>query len=273
MSASDYMRSTDVEVFRDAAKRYAVWILLRASNPAGKQYIGVHGFVPKRIDCKAKTADKDVPLPGVPGRKKMAGLVVNPEIEGMLLAFDDTTDIVKNWREFEPLCYLPKPGPPPLWIPGGKQYSVQMDPTHERYGCVVFSVSSNRAAASYIHSDYDLYGIVLDSDPSSNVRVKDEEGRHGQPHTRSRLFFDVQHYLNHRMGVPMILHGEQETFKEDFDDKLDVFPPDGGFPFEAYGADAIRRLYKETFQGRPIYGGDAIPKPLFGLWQVIRPNT
>ena len=273
MPASDYMRPTDVTVFRDAAKRYGVWIVVRASNPAGKQYIGVHGYTPKRIDCKAKTADKDVTLPGVVGRKKTAGLVVNPEIEGMLAAFEDTQDIVKNWLEFKPFCYFPQPGPPPLWFPGGKQYSIQMDPSHERYGCVLFSISCNRAAASFIHSDYDLYGIVLEADPAANVRVADEGGRLGQPHTRSQLFFDVQHYLNHRMGVAMILHGEQETFKEDFDDNLDVFCPDGEKIIEAYGANAIRRLYEVTFKGRLLYGKNANPKPLFGLWKVLRPDT
>lgn len=161
----------------------------------------------------------------------------------------------------------------PPWFPNGKQYSVQMDPSHQRYGCVLLSVSSNRAAASYVHSDYDLYGIVPAADPSSNVRVVDREGRHGQEHTRSRFFFDVQHYLNQRMGVPLIPHGEQETFKEDFDDKLDVFCPDDETIIQTYGADAIRRLYSVTFKGRQLYGKSATPKPFFGQWQLLRPNA
>ena len=274
MSVNDYMRPIDIKVFHDAAKakQFRGWIVLRASNPAGKQYIGVHGYVPKRIDCKAKTADKDVSLPGIPGKKKTAGLVVNPEIEGMLGAFEDTDKIVDEWLKFKHLCYIPKPGPPLPWFPGGKQYSVQMDPSNERFGCVLFSVSSNSAAASYIHSDYDLFGIVPESDASSNVRVVDEGGRHGQPHTRSRLFFDVQHYLNNRMGVPMILHGEQETFKEDWNDNIDVFCPDGETIIEAYGPAAIRHLYTVTFKGRQMYGKGANPKPYFGLWEVLSPN-
>src|SRR5580692_5097778 len=174
MSASDYMRPIDIKAFQDAAKRFNIWILLRASNPAGKQLIGLRGYVPKRIDCKAKTADSNVTLPDVPGLKKTAGLVVNPEIKGMLAAFKDPKDIVKEWLKFKPLCYFPKAGPLPPWLPEGKQYSVQMDPANERYGCVLFSISSNRAAASYIHSDYDLYAIVAGSDPSINVRVADQ---------------------------------------------------------------------------------------------------
>jgi hypothetical protein len=273
MSASDYMRPIDVETFCKAARFFSCWIVVRASNPAGKQYIGVHGFVPKRIDCKAKTAKTDVNLPGSLGWKKTAGLVVNPEIDGMLNAFGKGKDILEEWHKLKPLVYFPKPGTQPLWFPNGMQYSVQMDPASERYGCVLFSVSSNRAAATYVHSDYDLFGIVPESDPSSNVRVVDEGGRHGQAHARSRNFFDVQHYINHHIGVPMVLHGEQDTFKDDLNDRLDVFPPNGGAPFEAYGVEAITRLYSVTFKGRPLYGKDSNPKPLFGLWQVLRPNA
>jgi len=267
------MRPIDVAAFCSAAKHFDVWIVVRASNPAGKQYIGLRGYVPKRIDCKAKTAKTDVNLLGAPGLKKTAGLVVNPEIDGMIAAFADSKGIVEEWNKFKPLCYIPKPGPQPLWFPNGMQYSVQMDPSSDRYGCVLFSVSSNRAAASYIHSDYDLFGIVPMSDPSSNIRVVDQGGRHGQPHARGRNFFDVQHYVNNRIGVPMVLHGEQDTFKDDLNDKLDVFPPDGGTPFEAYGPEAITRLYKITFRGRPMYGKDSNPKPFFGLWQALGPNS
>jgi hypothetical protein len=271
MSVTDYMRSTDIKVFCDAAKHFRVWILVRASNPAGKQYIGIHGYTPKRLDCKAKTADKDAMLPRGLGIKRTAGLVVNPEIDGMLTAFDDTTGIMKEWFKFKPICSFPKPGPPLLWFPDGKQYSVQMDASHERYGCVLFSVSSNRAAASYIHSDYDLYGIVPEDNPAANIRTEPEK-RFNQDHTRGRQFFDLQHYLNHRMGVPMIQHGEQETFKEDLNDNLDVFCPDGEKIIEAYGADAILRLYTVTFKGRQMYGGDSSPKPFFGRWQILGPK-
>jgi len=144
-----------------------------------------------------------------------------------------------------------------------------MDPGHERYGCVLFSISSNRPAASYIHSDYDLYGIVPEDRPDTNIRVK--EKRLGQDHTRSQLFFDVQHYLNHRMGVAMILHGEQDTFKEDMNDNLDVFCPDGEKIIEAYGPDAVLQLYTVTFKGRAMYGKGSNPKPYFGQWQALGP--
>ena len=58
MSAHDYMRAHDVGVFNAAAVRFKAWILVRRSNPAAKDYIGKAGYVPKRLDCKAKSADK-----------------------------------------------------------------------------------------------------------------------------------------------------------------------------------------------------------------------
>src|SRR5579864_7901643 len=63
-AASDYMRDLDIQTFKAAAKLYNVWILVRESNPAARQYIGVKGYSPKRLDCKAKTAKRDVELSG-----------------------------------------------------------------------------------------------------------------------------------------------------------------------------------------------------------------
>lgn len=271
MSVSNYMRPNDVTAFLETAARFHAWILLRASNPAAKQYIGVAGFLPKRLDCKAKTAKRNATLPGKLGEKKTAGLVVDPTIQGMSSAFDGMAKVLKAWNDFRDKCYIPKPDKPVTYFPDGKFYSVQMDPSHERYGCVLFSLSSQRLSASYLHSDYDLFGIVSEKDPAANVRV--EEKRLGEDHSRSQEFFDLQHYLNNRMGVAMILHGAQETYKDDWDDNLDVFCPDGKTILQAYGADAIQRLYRDTFRGRQLYGPNAKPKPFFGNWQMLRPDS
>ena len=265
MSVNDYMRDVDIQAFRDAAKFYNVWILVRASNKEAKKFIGCPGFVPKRLDCKAKTADRNVAIRGLPGAAQTGGLVVDPLLDDMALrdAFESPKKherAIRYWREFEGLCYIPKPGEKLLWFPGGKLYSVQVDRSHPHYGCVIFSSSSNAAAGSYIHSDYDLYGIVRADDPASNVRVK--ETRLGQVHSRGRELFDIQHFLNKRMGVPMIQHGEQEKYSDDMDDTLDVFWPDRVTVTEERGAPAIRKLYQTTFQGRPLYGKDGNPRGL-----------
>ncbi len=265
-SASDYMRDLDIQVFKAAAKEYNVWILVRESNPAARQYIGVKGYAPKRLDCKAKTAKRDVELPGGLGKKRTAGLVVNPNITGMLGAFGKPAKALEKWDEFSPLCFIPEPGRNVTYFPGGKFYSVQMDPASEHYGCVLFSPISLRAAASYVHSDYDLFAIVPGDEPKLTFRVS--ETRLEQQHSRSKMLFDVQHYLNRRMGVTMILHGEQETFSDDVNDTLDVFYPDGRVE-RRKGPAEIQQLYDETFEGRQLYGPDAVPIPAGGKWEVL----
>jgi hypothetical protein len=269
MSAHDYMRDGDVRVFSAAAVRFKVWILVRRSNVAAKQYIGEPKYTPKRLDCKAKTADRDTEVPGL-GTKKTAGLVVDPTLPGFHTAFDTVRkyhSALAIWDKFKYQCYLPAPGDPALtWYPKGKVYSVQLDQNHVHYGCALFSQSSLISAAKYIHSDYDLYAIVHRDDPTSNVRVTEQ--RLGQNHSRGREFLDLQIWVNRNMGVPMVLHGDQEKYSDDTDDKVDVFWPDGKIS-EAYGSEAIRKLYEQTFQGRKLYGPGEKPQPFFGRWEQI----
>src|SRR5271156_2274451 len=66
------MRPQDKLVFLEAASHFQVWILVRRTNVASLKYIGKPGYIPKRIDCKAKTADLDKT------NLKLAGLVVSP---------------------------------------------------------------------------------------------------------------------------------------------------------------------------------------------------
>jgi hypothetical protein len=208
-----------------------------------------------------------VELPGASGKKRTAGLVVNPTIKGMAAAFDNPAKALEFWEKFSPHCYIPEPGKNLPWFPGGKFYSVQMDPASQHYGCVLFSAISHRAAASYVHSDYDLFAIVPADEPALTFRVKEE--RLDQKHSRSQKLFDVQHFLNRRMGVAMILHGEQETFSGDVNDTLDVFCPDGQTVLRRKGPAEIQQLYEKTFEGRQLYGPDAVPLPAGGKWEVL----
>jgi hypothetical protein len=268
MSAYDYMRDTDVPVFCAAAARFKVWILVRRSNVAAKQYIGDVKYAAKRLDCKAKTADKDAQIPGL-GTKRTAGLVVDPTLPGFDSAFETVKKMhsaLKFWEKFKHQCWIPSPGDRMTYFPKGKLYSVQMDQNHPHYGCVMFSSSSLISAGKYIYSDYDLYAIVHKDDPTSNVRVTEE--RLGQNHSRGREFLDLQIWLNRNLGVPMVLHGDQEKYSDDTDDKVDVFWPDGKMS-EAYSSEAIKKLYSETFQGRKMYGPGEKPQPFFGKWEKL----
>ena len=55
------MRPQDKTIFLNAARQFQVWILVRRTNRASLEYVTRAGYMPKRIDCKAKTADTDIP--------------------------------------------------------------------------------------------------------------------------------------------------------------------------------------------------------------------
>jgi hypothetical protein len=138
---------------------------------------------------------------------------------------------------------------------------------HPRYGCVLFSSGSLISAGKYIHADYDLFAIVPEKDETANIRVHEE--RLGVSHSRGREFLDLQIWLNRNMGVPMVLHGDQEKYSDDTDDRVDVFWPDGRDATEAYGSARIKALYETTFKGRKMYGPAVQPQPYFGKWVRI----
>lgn len=251
MSVYDHMRKQDVAVFQQAARFYRVWILVRRTNSASVPYIGEPGYVPKRLDCKAKTADFDVTLPGL-GEKKLAGLVVHPLLPGMEAAFKPgkSASVYKEWKKFEHLVHMPDPAKPRVYLPTDKPYTVQMDTAHKHYGCVMLSPYGLATNVKYIHGDYDLYAIVHESDPTKTERVVEE--RLGQLHARGREFFDIQHFLNRHMGVAMVLHGDQEKYAEHSDEPVDVFWPDGRFT-EVHGRGELEELYRTTFGGRQTF--------------------
>ena len=57
MAVFDYMPQRHVAAFKRAAGHFVVWILVRRGNPASKKFIGQPGYIPKMLDCKAKTAE------------------------------------------------------------------------------------------------------------------------------------------------------------------------------------------------------------------------
>ena len=262
------MRPQDIDTFKAAAKRFNAWILVRRTNSESIKYAGERDYVPKRLDCKAKTADFDVVLPGI-GKRLTAGLVVNPTLPGFENAFKQGkyTEALTEWNGFKPLVHFPDPGKPVTYFPGGKFYSVQMNPAHKHFGCVMFSSSSLAAAGKYIHGDYDLYAIIPADNPGTNVRVV--ETRFGNiPHARGKEFTDVQIFLNSRMGVPMVLHGEQEKYKDHTDEPIDIFCPDGDIA-EACGRSGLEIFYEALFDGRRTFAKGAATSGAGGNWQKV----
>ena len=253
---ADAMRAYQ-RAFSKAATWFKVYILVRRTNLMSLPYVGLPGFVAKRLDCKAKTADSHYVHPQF-GPKTVAGLVVDPTITGpdAFLTQRKYEAALQEWRGFAATmldpAVLTQAGQSGLtYIPNGRFYFVDLDPGSARYGCVKFSSSSLMTAAAYIHGDYDLYGIVRADSPARNVAVT--ETRLGQKHVRSPEFLDVQIYVNRELGVPMILHGAQESYSgEHSDEGIDVFGPDGTFVGKENRIE-IARLYETVFKGRRLF--------------------
>lgn len=248
------MRSLDVSAFQKAAQFYNVYILVRRTNSESIKYINRNGYVAKRLDCKAKTADFSVTIAG--RTKQVAGLVVDPTLQGMDRAFkpEKLMDARKEWDKFKSLLApdaLTEEGKPTYtYLPDGKHYAVQLDRNHKHFGCVMFSSNSLLNAGKYIHGDYDLYDIVPVENSKENIVYT--EKRHDFPHNRGKRFFDVQHFLNRNMGVPLVLHGSQAKFKSHTNEAIDIFCPDGKVK-ETNTLKEIQLLYATVFNGREPY--------------------
>ena len=244
--AGNYIHSDHIMAFKRVAKRCRVWILVRCYNPASGDYIGKSGYQPKRLDCKAKTAAIDL------GKYKLAGLVVDPEIQPK--AFPGR-DVSKAWKDFQANYYKPSASEQRAYLPTGKTYTVQLDPAHKHYGCIVNTKYGQLHPNNfiYVYGDYDLYGLVSEDDPSNNVFVPGVWfGKFH--HSKGHEFFDVQNQLNIETGIAMILHGSQEKYSAHTDEDIVVFWPDGQTITECKGRNAIEQMYRETFEGRLAKG-------------------
>jgi len=263
----DYMPARHVEGFKRAAARFQVWILVRRGNPKSLPWIGKPGYIPKLLDCKAKTAENDVNGPG-----STAGLVASPILLPTAFGPKKLAKALVEWEKFAPHLYAFSPRTSHADDKAGKHYTIQMDRTHKHYGCVMYKPVF-RSLGEYIHADYDLYAVVPYAEPASNVRVT-ETGFGGENHSRSPRLHDVQYFLKaagilpgQEAGTPMVRHGEQETFKTDWDDTVDVFWPDGKSITELKGAAAIQQFYATTLGGRKQFGKGTVAQPAGGRWQ------
>ena len=265
---SSYMPPKHIEAFQRAAGHFKVWILVRRGNPFSLEWIGKPGYIPKPLDCKAKTADKNVEA------IQSAGLVVSPKLLPAAFSPDKLHSALEEWPKFLPLLYTFDPANPKGNLAAdktGKHYTIQTDKSHKHYACVMYK-PVYRAQAEYIHADYDLYAVVAQADPKSNVFVQ-ETGLDGQPRSRSQKLYDVQYFLKaagvmkgQEVGSPMVRHGEQETFKTDWNEKLDVFWPDGNSVTKLVGSAKIQEFYRDTLQGRKQVDKNTVPTPVAGKW-------
>ncbi len=222
------MRTQDKRVFADAARTLNLWILVRRTNPASLQYIGVAGYTPKRIDCKAKTADQDS------GAYRVAGLVVDAEIHERTFRPGKLQSAEKCWQEFVGE-FIGKPGSP---------YAVDLNAKSPRYGCVTLN-------GKYIHGDYDLYDIIIPDQARRNLAAV--ETLLGKPHMRGPRLLQVQRFINQRIGVEMVQHGGEAQYADHSEQSIDVFGPQGE-ECTILNEFSVRGWYENQFGGRRTLG-------------------
>lgn len=269
MTDLNHMTAAQAATFLRVARLHNVAILVRQTNLRSLPHIGTGYAVAKPIDCKAKTADFDVEIPGA-GRKRIAGLVTDPTIVGPeAYSKGKYEEAREKWDDFARSMLSPKMATLSeqrtyTYVPDGGQYFVERDPASPHYGCVRFASSSLIAAGKVIHGDFDLYAIVDMDAPSVNRRVS--ETLRGQPHTRGPKFRDVQIALNRGFNVPLVLHGSQETYRDHTDEPVDAFFPDGTVKTLRNRA-AVLQLYRSRFGGRQAFAGEARPTG-HGRWEI-----
>jgi hypothetical protein len=214
------MRPQDKKHFLSAAQHFKFWILVRRTNINSLNYIGKPRYVPKRIDCKAKTASVNV------GRYLLAGLVVSPEIHKQAFAGKKSESAQNYWNSMKPLL--------------GRAYTVDMDVDSKHYGCLMLN-------GSYIHGDYDLKAIIDTKQTHRNLALVSE--LHGVPHNVGPNFILVKDYINQRIGTPMIQHGAEEQYADHSEESIDAFGPNGE-DVTILNEFSMRHWYTEKFGNR-----------------------
>ena len=218
------MRSQDKLVFAACAASLGYWLLVRRTNPKALDYIGLNGFTPKPIDCKAKTADFG----------EHAGLVIDPEIIEGAYSEKKAPEAAECWTQFQAQV-LSNPA---------RGYSVDSNPNSEWYGCVLLR-------GDKIYGDYDLYDVVDPKQARRNFAIVDT--MHGQLHMRSPYMQKVMDWINARIGAPVVQHSGEAQYKDHSDQTLDVFGPH--YEYRELRNEAESRLFYTTqFEGRKALG-------------------
>lgn len=209
--------------FRDAAKHFNCWILVRAINPASTRYLDDSRYTPKPIDCKPKTADADI------SGKQLAGLVIVPDIHGSGAFRGGKFSRAQScWHSFlraQHVVVRPVPGATArdcgvreaqALNATNRDYRVDLEAQSPHFGVLQFK-------GKWIHGDFDLKDIILQGQERRNLALI--ETLRGQPHMRGPWFYKVQSFVNTRLGKEMIQHGGEAQYADHSDDVIDVFGP------------------------------------------------
>lgn len=214
------MRRQDKQVFLQAARHFSSWLLVRRTNRDSLPYIGLPGYTPKPIDCKAKTADKNV------GSYVPAGLVADPTIHPLAFEGEKAHKAARIWTEMKAHF--------------GSKYSVETNTKHKHYGCL-------KCEGKFLHGDYDLKDIVDTKAPTRNLALVDT--LLDTPHRWGAKFWDIQSFINTRIGSPMVQHGAEAQYAGHAAEAIDVFGPNGE-DFTLLNKISVEFFYSDTLKGR-----------------------
>lgn len=241
----DYIRPNHVPLFAAAAKQFQVYVLIRKTNPASLEYMGRPGYTGKRLDCKWKTANRDV------GFYRLAGLVASPELQPQAFVGAKLESARREWLQHQELILRLPEGADPTGLDlrgSRKPYALQLNPRHKHYGCVVW-IEDGILQPRYIHADYDLYALAPAANPSQRAAPRQEQML-GVAHSAGQQWFSFMNWMDRQLGFPMIFHGEQEHFLSHTDDDVIVFFPDGRTIQLLKGKADIEKFYAVTLGGR-----------------------
>jgi hypothetical protein len=208
---SNGIRPQDQKVFAEAAQKFQVWIVLRQTNESSFKYIGLTGYFPKPITCKAKTADTNAQATG-PAMKRAhyetAGLVADPTVHKNLFGAKKAESALHIWTGFKKQYLDDK----------ASGYTVNADSTHKHFGCV-------QLRGEYLYSDYDLYDIIVVGHENANLALIGT--RDGAPNFTTARQNKIEDFVNDRIGAEMVHHGGQFQYSEHTSDIVEIFGPKG----------------------------------------------
>ncbi len=84
------MKQEHKNAFLATADQFSCWIILREPNELSDRWIGRAGYKPKRVTCKAKSADDPV--------HPLGGLVVDPKLCPDAFASQSLTTVLETWE-------------------------------------------------------------------------------------------------------------------------------------------------------------------------------
>ena len=154
---------------------------MRQTNRESWKYIGLPGYFPKPITCKAKTADRNAGAGAGRAAYETAGLVVNPTVHKGVFNGDKAAKALDLWRDFNADFVQRK----------GSGYSVNMDAKAKHFGCVQYK-------GDYLYSDYDLYDIIVVGHENANLALIGE--RDGVPNFTTARQNRIEQFVNERIG-------------------------------------------------------------------------